>query len=191
MVKVRDECLKYGPITHGVCEMHKNEMIPYLGARGNMMNDCVHSVDTIRWICGGEVSEVQSHCKRLATPDISWISATVQFDNGSTGFIISNWCTGRRVWRMQMHAPGVCTDIEIEGKARLYADGDYEGVEYDTKEVAGSEDLFIYAGYQSKHREFVDSLLQGKEVTSSPFRDALKTMELAEKILAQAALKGE
>ena len=191
LVKVREDCLKYGPITHGVCEMHKNERIPYFGARGNMMNDCIHSIDTLRWICGGEVTEIESHCKRIETPDISFISAMVHFDNGSTGFIISNWCTGRRIWRMQMHSPGICADVEIEGKAYVYADGDYEGVEYDTKEFAGSDEIFIYGGYQSKHREFVDSLLAGREMTSSPLRDAIKSMELAEMILAKATLNRE
>jgi len=32
---------------------------------------------------------------------------------------------------------------------------------------------------------------EAKEVTSSPFRDCIKTMEVAETILAQAILDGE
>ena len=191
LVAMREECLKRGPISHAVCEMFKCERTPYFGARGNMMNDCIHSVDTIRWMCGGEVAAVESHCKRIGTPDINWIGATLQFDNGSTGFVISSWRSGRRIWRMQMHVPGIYTDAEIEGKAYLYADGDYAGVVYDPREIAGSDDLRVYGGFQDKHREFIDSLLQGRELTSSPFRDAVKTMEAAERILAQAILDGE
>ena len=90
-----------------------------------------------------------------------------------------------------MHAPGIYTDAEIEGKAYLYADGDYTGAVYDPREIAGSDDLRVYGGFEDKHREFIDSLRHGRELTSSPFRDTVKTMEAAEKILAKAILDGE
>ena len=37
----------------------------------------------------------------------------------------------------------------------------------------------------------IDSLATGREVTSSPFRDCVKTMDVAERILAVAALADE
>ena len=90
-----------------------------------------------------------------------------------------------------MHAPGIYTDAEVEGKAFLYADGDYEGVEYDTKVVAGSDDIRVFGGFEAKNREFVDSIRTGSEVTSSAFRDCVKTMEVADTLLAHALLNGE
>ena len=191
LVKMRKECLKKGPITHAVCEFFKCAITPMYGPRDHMMDDCTHSIDTVRWMCGGEVVEVQSHCKRIGVPDLNWIGATLHFDNGATGFIVNTWCSGRRIFRVQMHAPGIYTDAEVEGKAYLYADNDYEGVEYDTREVAGSDELYVYGGFRAKNREFIDSLKTGKEVTSSPFRDCVKTMEVAETVLAQALLRGE
>jgi len=110
------------------------------------------------------------------------------FDNGSVGFLVNTWTSGRRVFRVQMHAPGIYTDAEVEGKAHLYADGDYEGKQYDTKEVAGSDEFYVYGGFQAKNREFIDSIKTGHDRTSSPFRDCVKTMEVAETILAQALL---
>ena len=153
-----------------------------------MMDDCTHSIDTVRWMCEGDVVKVQSHCMRVGTPDINWIGATLYFDNGSVGSLINSWTSGRRVFRVQMHAPGIYTDAEVEGKAYLYADGNYEGVEYDTKQVAGSNELYIYGGFQAKNREFIDSIKTGSDRTSSPFRDCVKTMEVAETILAQVLL---
>jgi hypothetical protein len=82
-------------------------------------------------------------------------------------------------------------DADVEGKARLYADGDVAGVEYDARAVAGSDAYHVFGGFQAKSREFIDALMCGEEVTSSPFRDVLKTMEVAETILAQALLRGE
>lgn len=191
LVMLRNECLMRGPITHAVCEFYKCAIAPYTRALSYMMDDCVHSIDTIRWMCGGEAVRVDSHCKRVGVPDINWIGAMIHFDNGSTGAIINSWSSGRRVFRVQMHAPTIYTDAEVEAKAYLYADGKYDGVEYDTKEVAGSGQLYVYGGFRAKHQEFINSLKTGKEQTSSPFRDAVKTMEIAETILANALLAKE
>jgi len=191
LVTVRNECLKRGPITHAVCEFFKHAPRATYGPRDHMMDDCTHAIDTLRWMCGGEVTAIDSHCKRIGTPDINWIGATLQFDSGATGYVVNSWNSGRRIFRVQMHAPGIYTDAEAENKAYVYAEGDYKGVEYGSKGVAGSDKNFVYGGFQAKNREFIDSLKTGKDVTSSPFRDCLKTMEVAEKILAQALLRGE
>lgn len=120
-----------------------------------------------------------------------WIGATLHFDNGSTGYVLNSWCSGRRVFRVEMHAPGVYVDAEVEARAHLYAAGNYAGVTYDAKEVAGSDQNYVYGGFRAKNREFIDSLKTGRDVTTSPFRDCVKTMAVAEKILAHALLRGE
>jgi virulence factor len=190
LVKMRDECLKHGPITHAICEFYKCEPGPHLSGRGRMMDDGTHAIDTVRWMCGGEVVEIESECKRVDAPDINWVSATLYFDNGSTGFVHLSFASGRRVFRVQMHSPRIYTDAEVEGKAILYADGDYNGKVFDTKEVAGSDQLHVYGGFAAKNREFIDSLKAGREMTSSPFRDTIKTMAVAEEILGRAIMQG-
>jgi len=190
VVMLHEECLKRGPIVHAVCKFYKCAIEPYLQARDHMMDDCVHSIDTLRWICGGEVTGIESHTKRVDTPDINFICATFHFDNGATGVLINSWSSGRRVFAVEMHAPGVCAEAEHEGKGILYADGDTEGVIYDTREVAGSDEKFIFGGFQAKNREFIDAVKRGKQPVSN-FADAVKTMEVAEKILAKALLAGE
>lgn len=188
--KMREECLKRGAITHAVCEFYKCSLTPKYAARDHMMDDCTHSIDTVRWMCGGEVVDIQSHCKRVGTPDINWIGAMLHFDNGSTGFVINSWASGRRVFRVQMHAPAVYVDAEVEKKATLYADGDYQGVEFDCFQVAGGTANWEAFGFRDKNREFIDSIKTANDVTTSPFRDTIKTMEAAEKILALALLAG-
>lgn len=188
---MRNECLKRGPITHAVVEFYKCAISPCLDARDHMMDDCTHSVDTARWICGGDVIDVESHCKRIGVPDINWIGATLHFDNGATCYVINSWSSGRRVFRVQMHSPGIYTDAEIEGKAYLYADNDYAGKVFDTRAVAGSDQNHVFGGFRAKNREFIDSLKTGRDQCSSPFRDTVKTMEVCEIILAQAILQDE
>ncbi len=190
LVKLREACLQRGPIYYAVCEFFKCQPTPMYTATDHMMDDCVHAIDTVRWMCGGEVIEVRSHCRRLGVPDINFIDATLLFDNGALGHVINTWASGRRVFRVQMHAPDIYTDAEVEGKGFLYADGDYSGQEFDCFEVAGARTNWEAFGFKQKNREFIDSLKTGIEVTSSPFRDCVKTMQVAETILAQALLRG-
>ena len=196
---LRDKVLARGPITHAVCEFYKHGPSPFTGARDHMMDDTTHAIDTVRWMCGGgegsrsgaDVVAIESECKRVGTPDINWIGATLHFGNGATGYLLNSWSSGRRIFRVEMHGVGICADGDQEGKACVYADGKTEGEVYDAKDVAGSKDTYVFGGFQAKNREFVDSLKAGRELTSSPFRDCLKTMEVAEKILAQALLAGQ
>jgi virulence factor len=58
-----------------------------------------------------------------------------------------------------------------------------------TEEIAGSDELFVCGGFQRKSREFINSILTGRDETSSPFPDVLKTMEVCETILAQAQIR--
>jgi predicted dehydrogenase len=189
VVKLREECLKRGPITHAVCRFYKYFIEPFTGARDHMMDDTVHSIDTLRWICGGEVVGIESHCKRVGVPDINYISATLQFDNGSTGYLINSWCSGKRVFEVEMHSPGVYVSAEHENKAHLFAEGDLNGVEYDTRKVAGSDEFYVFTGVDAMVRDFVDSIKSGTQPQAC-FKNSIKTMEIAEKILAQALVEG-
>jgi len=189
VVKLRNQCLKRGPIVHAVCTFYKCNIEPFLGARDHMMDDGVHAIDTLRWMCGGEVVEVQSLTRRVLVPDVNFITALLHFDNGATGVMMNSWTSGRRIFKVEMHAPGICVEAEHEGKGILYADGDSQGIEYDTREVAGSDEFFVFGGFQAKNREFMDAVKSGQQ-PGSHFADAVKTMEVAEKILAQALLEG-
>jgi len=184
---LRDECLKRGPILHAVCEFYKRGPEPYFAARDRMMDDGVHAIDTLRWMCGGEVVGIDAVTQRAGTPDINLILGLLRFDNGASGVLLTSWTSGRRVFRVQMHAAGICAEAEHEGKGALYADGDTAGVEYNTWEVAGSDELFVYGGFQAKNRQFIDAV-KTKTQPPSCFSDAIKTMEVAEKILAKGLL---
>jgi len=187
--KMKEECNKKGAITHALVEFNKCEIIPVKTARDRMQDDFIHCIDTARWLMEGEVISTESYCRRIGADDINWISAHLYFDNGNTCHTIGNWSSGRRIFRVVMHAPGICAETEPEVQGQVYADGDTKGVCYTATDIAGSDELFIYGGFREKNREFIQSILTGKEITSSPFRDALKTMKICETILAQAILR--
>lgn len=187
VVRLRDECLKRGPMTHAVCEFYKCAIQPHLSAYDHMMDDGVHALDTLRWMCGGEAVEIQSVARRVLAPDLNFFAVLLQFDTGATGLMLTSWTSGRRTFRVQMHAPGICAEAEHENKGMLYADGDTAGKEFDTREVAGRDENFVYGGYQAKSREFINAVRE-RSLPASHFGDALKTMELADRVLAAATL---
>lgn len=187
--KMKEECHKKGALTHALVTFNKCALTPMKSARDRMHDDFIHCIDTARWLMNGEVVKTESYCRRIGVDDINWISAHLYFDNGNTCHTIGNWSSGRRVFSVQMHAPGICAEVEPEVEGRVYADGDTIGEHYKRVDVAGSDELFIYGGFREKNREFIHSVLTGKDETSSPFRDTLKTMKICETILAQAVLR--
>jgi len=188
-VKLREKCLRRGPIVHAVCEFYKWAPTPYLEARDHMLDDGVHAIDTLRWMCGGEVERMEVMSKRVGVPDRNFFVVLLGFDNGATGVMVLSWSSGRRIFRVEMHAQGICAEADLEGKGHLYADGDTQGLEYDAKEVAGSDELHVYGGFLAKNREFIDCVKSGTQPQSN-FSDALRTMEIADRILASSHLSG-
>jgi virulence factor len=189
LTRLREQCLARGPIHHAVCTFYKCNLDPMWGARDHMLDDGVHAIDTLRWMCGGEVVRVASATHRVGVPDLNSFSVLLEFDNGATGVLMNNWASGRRVFRVEMHAPGICAEANPETEGYLYADGDTAGVRYDTQEVSGSDQTYVFGGFQAKHREFLDCVRAGRQ-PASHFGDALHTMEVAEQILAQDLLRG-
>jgi len=188
VVMLRNECLKRGPITHAVCEFYKCDPVPDISPRGRIMDDGIHALDTIRWMCGGEVTAIRPITRRVLVPDLNFMAVLLEFDSGATGIVACSWSSGRRVFRVQMHAPRICVEAEHEGKGVLYADGDTQGASFDTREVAGSDQLWGYAGFRDKNREFLDCL-RTRSLPGSHFGDAVKTMELADRVLAMDLLE--
>ena len=188
VMKLRDECLKRGPIVHAVCRFYKPGPNPMTGARDHIMDDCVHSIDTLRWICGGNVTEIISHTKRVQTPDINFVSAALQFDNGAAAYLINSWVSGKRVFEVEMHAPGIYVTAEHEVGATLFADGDLKGVYYDTKEMAGSDKYHVYTGVVNAARSFVDGI-KTHTLPDTCFQNSVESMRIADTILANDVLK--
>jgi predicted dehydrogenase len=188
VMQMRDECLKKSGITHAFCKFYKCEPgRDFLGARDHMMDDCVHSIDTLRWICGSEVIKVESTAKRIGTVDINFISAVLHFENGAVGHLINSWSSGKRIFAVEMHAQGIFAEAEHETSGMIYKDGDLTGAAYDAQKSAGSDKFHVYTGVLNAAEDFVNCCLNGGQPEAC-FDDCVKTMKVAEIILAQALL---
>jgi virulence factor len=189
-IRLREECLKHGPIDHALVRFYKCALEDFMGARDHMMDDTIHSIDCLCWALGDlPVVNIESMTRRIGTPDINYISATLTFAGGAMGYLINSWVSGRRVFDLEMHARGVCAEVEHETGGTLYENGDTKGIWYDAAHCAGSEDFHVLTGVKMLARDFVDACRE-KRASVSSFDSALKSMEIAEIILAQAALAG-
>lgn len=187
VMQAREECLKKGRIFHSVCKFYKCDRSPFIGARDHMMDDCIHSIDTVRWMNGGEVTKITSLAKMINTPDYNFFNIVMEFDNGSVGVVMNNWMSGKRVFAVEMHAPGIYVEAEHETEAKIFRDGSLIPEIITTETAAGSSDYFIHSGVYNKARDFIDACKRRRPAESS-FNDALKTMEVAQKVLSQAEL---
>jgi predicted dehydrogenase len=176
-------CKERGDIVHAVCKFYKCDRNPMLIARDHILDDTVHAIDTLRWICGGEAVNVDSHCRRVGTPDVNFVSAVIYFDNGAVGHLINSWTSGKRIFAVEMHSEGVFAEIEHEKGGYVYSDGALEGLRLEAVAEAGSDKYEVYTGVAAAMRDFIDAVKTGGR-SESDFSDAAKTMEIAYQIQA-------
>jgi predicted dehydrogenase len=186
VTQLRGEVRKYGEVTHAVCKFYKSELNSFLGARDHMFDDTVHAVDTLRWMVGSEVAAVDSVCRRVGTVDINFIMAQMTFENGAVGHLMNNWSSGKRIFSVEMHAPGIFVEAEHEKKGYLY-ENNKPPVVYDVAECAGSAQSHVNSGVYAAARDFTLSCLNGGQPMTH-FADSIKTIKVAEIILAKALL---
>ena len=187
VTQLREEALERGPLTHAVCKFYKSNPQDCLEAHDHMMDDTVHAIDTLRWMTGSEVAHIDSATRRVGTVDINFIMAQMTFENGAVGHLMNNWSSGKRIFAVEMHAPGVYIEAEHETKGYLYADGSLTPRVYDAAECAGSDAVHIKSGVYAAAKGFVLSCLHGGQPMAN-FTSTLQTMKVAETILAQALL---
>jgi len=152
----------------------------YNGAVDILTCDAIHSVDILRWMAG-EVKKVCGSVRALFADYDNSFNALLEFENGAIGFLSTNWMSGKRIYSVEMHARGIVAFVDPEDKAIIYKDGKEEPKILLSKEVAQSNQLHKFAGFYSENRHFIDCIKE-KKLPETNFSDAVKTMELVERI---------
>jgi predicted dehydrogenase len=183
MAEVKKIVQERGPILQCAATFYKNSIGAgpyYHGAIDILSCDAVHAVDTLRWM-GGEVISAASDIRKLHAEYDNSFNALLRFENGATGFLLTNWVAGKRVHTFEMHAKGISAFVEPDDMAVIYADNKSEGQILKTSEVAGSEENYKFYGFYSENRHFMDCIKQNR-MPDTHFADAFKTMELVDLI---------
>jgi len=162
----------------------------YDGAIDPLTSDGIHAVDNLRWLCGGEVEEVYADVRRryVVGPVPNAFFATVKFSTGAVGTVHYNTVTGRRIFRAEFHAQNITAYVDADRESSLVADnGQSEtlsSAEFARAGLPDSEELrpHHWLGFWHENRHFVDCVKSGRQ-PSIDFADAVKSMELVERIL--------
>ena len=178
-------CEKRGTVHTAHASFYKNWVggTPYYrGALDMLTCDGIHAVDTLRYLCGGEVESVASDSRRLDADHWNVHLALVRFSSGATGLLLNNFMAGRRMFSVEVHSPGISFFGDPEEGGQLYADNKTEPIdELDPSVLAGSVEVYRAFGPYDINRHFVDCMLKGKDPETN-FDDAIKTMELVDAV---------
>ncbi len=184
IVEVREMIEARGPVTQIVGEFHKS--ITQLAQTGrfpeevmdNMIFETpIHSIDLVRAIAGScDVAEVHGIVRRTISPYKDVHAALVLFENGCVAQITANYTTDARLQRYEIHGRNISAYVEGITEADVVADGDRIRL---TADGRGSDTT-------AQARFFVDCIKEDRPVglPAANLDEAVKTMELAEAILA-------
>lgn len=165
----------------------------YDGAIDPLTSDGIHAIDTMRWLCGGEVEEVHAFNRKRFIPGPVANDHTIMasFSSGAVGTVHFSLVTGRRIFRAEIHGQNITATIDPDAESSLVAD-DGEAITRSSADFArdvvppGTAIDHNHAlGFWHENRHFIDCLIAGKQ-PSANFHDAVKTMRLADEIFRQS-----
>jgi len=164
----------------------------YDGAIDPLTSDGIHAIDTMRWLCGGEVEEVHAFNRKRYVPGPVANDHTIMasFSSGAVGTVHFSLVTGCRIFRAEIHGQNITATIDPDKQSSLVAD-DGETTTRDSASFAAdlvppgtTIDHNHALGFWHENRHFIDSIRHGTQ-PSANFHDAVKTMRLAETIIRQ------
>jgi len=158
----------------------------YRGAIDLFRCDAIHAVDSVRYYCGlSDVKSVSSVVRKLDSTHETSFNALIHFANDCVGILQTNWRAGHRFFTFEMHAAGASAYASIDGRAEVWQDGVAEpklSTTFDT--FAGTDQMHVHQGFEAQARAFIDAVQQ-KVPPHNSFHDAVKTMELADRVLSE------
>ncbi len=165
-----------------VATFYKHELKNDWSEGSKLLSNGIHSVDALRWLAGSEVKEVVSATSKAFTDhDNAWY-ALLRFENGVVGTLLTNYSTGGRANTFELHGNEISAFVNLDESAVVYRDGkSKEPAVINAKVCAGSDEFIELYGLRAQAQHFVEAILAGGKPMPD-FEDALKTMELVERI---------
>ena len=181
----KEICEKNGPVHSAASYFYKNEVGGqpiYKGAMEKLTCDGIHAVDTLRYLCGGEVEAVASDVRRLGATFRNMHTALVKFSSGATGVLQNCYMMGRRMFTVEVHSTGISMFGDPEEGGQVFADGKVEPMRtLDPWTLSESKKPHVAFGAYALNRHFIDCVKTGQQPETN-FEDAAKSMELVDAI---------
>ena len=148
-----------------------------------LWNDLVHIVDLLRYMAGGEPTEVTAYQDKFGGEGFDHYTALVRFDNDATGVMMGNRASGGRVIGSELHGVGIGCYMKIPAEITILEDNQSRtlgGWEIDGVE---EDDVPRYEGLLHMHEDFIDGVNNNKQPIAD-IRDVIHSIDLVDKIEA-------
>ncbi|MEE2872560.1 MAG: Gfo/Idh/MocA family oxidoreductase [Candidatus Latescibacterota bacterium] len=148
-----------------------------------LWNDLIHVVDLLRYMAGGEPTEVTAYQDKFGGEGFSHYTAMVRFDNDATGVMFGNRASGGRVIRSELHGVGIGCYMHIPEGIEIHEDNQVRklgGWEVDGVE---EDDIPAYEGLLHMHEHFIDSVNNNTQPLTD-IRDVVHSVALVDRIEA-------
>ena len=185
-LEVRRLVLERGPITMCLGEFHKNLLTfpgPQYGV-STLLDDVIHAVDFVSYMCGGEAREVHALQDRFFADWKNCYNGLVRFSTGAVGVISGNRSAGARYLRDEVHGRGISAYLRLPEEAEVWRDNEQEPMILRGADIVGSNDRLAYEGILAMNQHFLECIDSGTEPLTS-LQNILSTMRLVE------AMEGE
>jgi len=173
--------LARGPVTLCQGEFHKHLLTapgPEYGV-GTLVEDLIHAVDFVRFMCNGEAVAVHAFQDRLFAEWTNCYNALIRFSTGAVGIVSGNRSSGTRLLRFTVHGRGIVVDIDMPDRLRVWSDGAAEPVVVTGAQLAARHRRDDHEGTLALHRHFVECIGHNRQPSVS-FQACLGTMRLVE-----------
>ncbi len=177
-----------GPIVQLVGEFHQSMSrteaggtFPPVVLENILLETPIHAIDLLCALAGSDVAEVHSVVRRALHRYVDVYAAQIVFENGCVAHLIANYTTDARLQRYEIHGRDISAYLEGISEGVVFCDG-----ERHTLRLEGKNDTADQA------RFFLDCIKEDRPVTlpAATLDEGIKTMELAEAILAGRELEG-
>ncbi len=195
LTELRGRLQERGPIHHITvsflkCQALTRPAAEYGGVIDLFTVDGIHAADLLRFL-GGEVrwvsGEVRNHWHPGPFPDS--LTALISFQSGAVGIWRSDYATGRRLFRVEMHGRGATAEVDPDADALFVADNGAPQLRPSRSfgpPDAPDDRPELWLGFWHEARHFIDCV-QTRTLPCNHFGDALKSMELVERVLRASA----
>jgi len=153
-----------------------------------LWNDLVHVVDLLRYMAGGEPTEVTAYQDKFGGEGFSHYTAMVRFDNDATGVMFGNRASGGRVIRSELHGVGVGCYMDIPASIEIHEDNQMRTLGGWEIDGVDKDDVPAYEGLLHMHEHFIDCVNTDTRPLTD-IRDVIHSIGLVDQIEAAEILE--
>ena len=126
---------------------------------GTLMNQCIHNIDLLQWMMGGEIerlhSEIDTFIRNIETEDFGAI--LMRFKSGAVGIVEGSVCVYPKNFEESLNIFGEKGTVVIKnGKIATWVfedERDYDNFEYDESNL----------GHTPLYKDFIDAIINDRE----------------------------